>query len=280
MVTMTELRAANPNWFSRENQRFFEDRQYKAVNYRGKVYLAQETTQWSGSMGGGPKRYRWVLHPVEAGLKVGPAVEKDFDDLNEIRDWVKAQDGSGKPSCQGEPSRRAGTPKRDWGKLVHDGCGGFLNPPTHPEHDWSVRSVYGDTFIISLTSAAKEAWLDPVSKDAARAKLKEWKPLPLSDPRVQDWIHEVLGYFRGMYVGQDKAMKESWNASDLRHLPDADPVLNQDIHAGIHLIRRYYPQFKATAYDFQAAYWGKKPTRALVLVPQPLKQAGPPRLTR
>ena len=40
MVTMSELRAAHGEWFARGNKRFFGDRQYKIINYRGKAWLA------------------------------------------------------------------------------------------------------------------------------------------------------------------------------------------------------------------------------------------------
>ncbi len=278
MVKMAELRAANEIWFGKGNRKFFGDRQYKVINYGGTAYLAQETTRWSDMFDRKP-RYRWLLHPIEADLKIGHLIDREFDTFEDAKDWVKEQGTSGKPVRKREESLRMGTAKGNWGRLVRSGQGGFLNPPGHPEHEWSIHSVYGDTFSLSLSSAAKEAWLDPVARKEARAKLAAWKPLPLSDPKVQDWIHHVLGYFRGMYEGQDKAGNLSWNASDLRSRPDVDPVLNADIHAGVHFIRRYYPNFRPTAYDFQAAYWGKKPTRALMVVTQH-REAGPPRLTR
>jgi hypothetical protein len=277
MVTMSELRAAHGDWFTRANKRFFGDRQYKIINYRGKAWLAQEASGWS-DMGGGSKSYHWRLRPIAPDLTMGQVVDKKFIDFEDCKEWVKEQDVSGKPVREPKTSPRTGVPKHSWGKLVHQGAGGFLNPPGHPEHEWSVQSVYGDTSSMSLSSAAEHSG-DPKAKAAARAKLAGWKPLPLGDPQVQDWIHQVLGYYKGMYVGMDKGMQQSWAVSDLRNMPDADPVLNQDIHAGVHRIRAYYPGFKPTQYDFQVAYWGRKPTRALAVVPQP-REAGPPRLTK
>lgn len=154
--------------------------------------------------------------------------------------------------------KRNRTLKSNWGKIVNSGAGGFLNPPTHPEHDWSVRSVYDDTFSMALSSAAESDWLDDECRSAARIKLKSWKPLPLDDASVKDWIHQILGYFAGCYVGQDRDGNPSWNASDLRILKDTDPILNANIHAGVYLIRKYYPDFAPSADDFAKAYWGKK----------------------
>lgn len=145
-----------------------------------------------------------------------------------------------------------------YGKIVASGMGGFLNPPTHPEHSFSVSSSYGDTFSMSLTAAAKTDWLNSATKAAARHLLKTWKAPAIESTEVQDWIAHVLGYFKSCYSGSDSDGNISWNASDLRILPDADPVLNADIHAGVHLIRGYYPEFTPTAEDFARAYWGTK----------------------
>ena len=156
--------------------------------------------------------------------------------------------------------------KRNYGKVVHEGMGGFLNPSTHPEHEWSVRSTYGDTFSMSLSKAAESSWLEGAEgrnpKIRAKTLLKNWKAPDINSPEIQDWIHQVLGYFKNCYSGQDKDGNISWNAGDLRIMKDADPVLNQDIHAGVHLIRKYYPDFKATKEDFDNGYWGSKPQTA------------------
>ena len=274
MATLADLRQANPMWFGRGNRRFFRDKRYKVINYRGKVYLAQETC----GMSGGSNPY-WKLRPIGADLKIQAPVEQTFPSFEGCREWVQDHDMSGRPVPEARTSARTGVPKHSWAKLVHSGMGGFLNPPGHPEHEWSIKSVYGDTSSMSLSYAAKHCG-DPKAKAAAKAKLSEWRRPPLSDPRVQDWIHQVLGYFAGMYVGMDKAMQPSWDVSDLRHLPDADPVLNQEIHAGVHLIRQYYPEYKAIRPDFQAAYWGRRPSTVVAAAPQGRPVIGPPRLTR
>lgn len=154
---------------------------------------------------------------------------------------------------------RKNTRKGNWGKIINEGAGGFLNPPTHPEHTRGVTSVYGHTFYMSLSAAAESDWLDDDEcRSRCRTILKNWKPLPIDHSDVQDWISQVLGYFKDCYVGQDKQGNLSWNASDLRIWRDADPILNADIHAGIHLIRQYYPEFNPTKEHFDKAYWGSK----------------------
>jgi len=154
------------------------------------------------------------------------------------------------------------TSRRNYGKLVNEGMGGFLNPPGHPEHNWSIRSTYGDTFSMSLSSAAESDWLEVRAKGKAIGKLRSWKPLPIESEPMQEWIAQVLGYFKGCYSGQDEKGEPSWNCSHLRIQPEVDPVLNADLHAGVNLIRKYYPAFTPTAEHFAGAYWGSKPVTA------------------
>jgi hypothetical protein len=141
-------------------------------------------------------------------------------------------------------------------RLRNKGVGGFLNPPGHPEHDWSVVSKDSST---SLSSAIKSSYVDDAIKKQAQDLLNKWageKP-PLSDPKIQDWIHQVMGYFHDMHKGHgDK--ETSWHASNLTHRPGADPMLNQDIHAGVNFIRKYYPEFKLEGGHVANAYWGSK----------------------
>jgi len=158
------------------------------------------------------------------------------------------------------------TRKSNWGRIVKSGMGGFLNPPGHPEHEYSVHSVYGDTFSICLSSAVTSEWLNDEVRTQAGGLLKRWesnKPA-LDSPEIQDWICQVMGYFRDCYCGQDQGGDISWNVSDLRIGLDTmagnpiDPILNQDIHAGVNFIRKYYPEFKLEQRHVDAAYWGSK----------------------
>ena len=154
------------------------------------------------------------------------------------------------------------TKRSNYGKLNNWGMGGFLNPPTHPEHKFSISSTSGDTFCMSLSSAAESEWLDGQARGIAKRLLAEWKRPELESPEVQEWIAQVLGYFKGCYAGNDKEGNQSWNYSDLRIDQTIDPVLNADLHAGVHLIRGYYPEFIPMGEDFERAYWGTKPVTA------------------
>jgi len=163
---------------------------------------------------------------------------------------------------------RANTRKYNWGKVVNEGAGGFLSPPTHPEHTQSVRSTFGDTFFMSLSSARDSEWLNQETRIKAKWILKKWNPLPVDHEDVQDWIHHVLGYFKNCYKGKrecddltcEKCTNEAWNADKLRIRRKVDPMRAgmYNLHAGVHLIRKYYPDFKPTENDFANAYRGTK----------------------
>lgn len=140
----------------------------------------------------------------------------------------------------------------------NSGMGGFLNPPTHPEHSISVESIKRDDFCMSLSSAAECEWLSPYIRQLAREELESWRAPAIDSLAIQEWIAQVLGYFRGCYSGNDSTGAQSWNVADLRIDSKVDPVLNADLHAGVHLVRKYYPEFTPTPEHFAGAYWGTK----------------------
>lgn len=78
---------------------------------------------------------------------------------------------------------------------------------------------------------------------------------PIDSPEIQKWIRQVLGYFAGCYKG-DGAEPECWHAGKLRITKDADPMLNTDLHAGVRMIRQYYPTFQPARVHFDEAKWG------------------------
>jgi len=132
--------------------------------------------------------------------------------------------------------------------IRNDGMGGFLNPPTHPEHYYSVETTSSS---MCLTSAATDECLRPKVRAAAIKMLADWRKPNLCD--VQEWVYQVLGYFRNCYKGTGD---HPWNAGNLTITPiHPDGV---EAHAGVHLIRKYYPDFQPTARQFNRAYWGTK----------------------
>lgn len=151
------------------------------------------------------------------------------------------------------------TRRCNYGKIDRtSGAGGFLNPPTHPEHTISVRSSYGNTFFMSLSSAAEAEWLNAETRGRAKGILKAWRKPPIESPEIQDWIRQVLGYFRHCYKG-DGPEPECWHASNHKIIKDKWEILPLDQHAGVHFIRNYYPEYEPQREHFSEAYWGTKP---------------------
>lgn len=151
---------------------------------------------------------------------------------------------------------------KERGAIVREGAGGFLNPPGHPEHKLSVETdlkrAKHNRGSMSLRAAAECDWLDDNTRRRAQDELNRWEPLPLDSDEIQDWIAQVLGYFRNCYRGEGDE-PECWNAGNLRILNPDEEALPYDLHAGVRLIRRYYPDFQPSPNDFERAYWGKKP---------------------
>lgn len=142
------------------------------------------------------------------------------------------------------------------GKLVASGQGGFLNPPTHPEHSWSIRSIHGQTFFMSLTGAVEADWLADETRAIAYRKLATWVRPALASDEVRAWIKDVLAYFRHCYRGIQHD-ETAWHASNVQVNAKADELANAEIHAGVHYVRKYYPEFVPVADDFTGT-WGKR----------------------
>lgn len=177
----------------------------------------------------------------------------------------KKKEKTRKKSSGAKPAKR-----KERTRIASSGCGGFLNPPSHPEHKFCVEEIDyralnranymdGDEVvgITRLSTAAKTAPMK--TRKEAKALLSKWeKTKPsLGSAENQDWIHQVLGYFRNCYQSPDG----SWNASNLVIDHDRSPLDNADTHAGVHLIRQYYSDYKPKPEHFADAYWGTKVER-------------------
>jgi hypothetical protein len=151
------------------------------------------------------------------------------------------------------------------GRIVMEGMGGFLCPPTHPMLTKSVqtdlRRKPENRTCMSLEYAVDSPMLDPATRAAVRTVLKTWKRQKpaLDSPTVQEWILQVLGYFRGCFNFHPEN-ETGWQAGNLTIDSGVDPLENADFHAGVHLIRRYYPEYQPTRDHFLQGYWGSKPT--------------------
>lgn len=153
-------------------------------------------------------------------------------------------------------------------RIARDGMGGFLSPPSHPEHFVHIQvcSKYAqfknaDCYSIGSLlepDKANDPYIPAGAITAAKRLMKEWeeKKPGLDNPETQDWILQVLGYFRSCYI----PASGSRNASDLEIVHESlEPVYPWNRHAGVALIRDYYPDYQPKPEDFKQAYWGSKP---------------------
>jgi len=151
---------------------------------------------------------------------------------------------------------------KERGRIVASGMGGFLNPPTHPEHTHSVETDLDrrpcNRGAMCLSSAVECDWLADDTRAAAKKMLGDWRAPAIDSPEVVEWIRQVLGYFRGCYRGEG-AEPECWHAGQLRIIhgdhASLPPIAE---HAGVRMIREYYPAYVPTDDDFSGAYWGSK----------------------
>jgi len=149
---------------------------------------------------------------------------------------------------------------------VQEGMGGFLCPPGHPMHTCHIqtdlRRRVENRGCMSLDAIDCD-YLDDATRAQARQLLDKWRVLDrlaLDAPEVQEWILQVLGYFQGCYNLGDPNEPEEWHVTNLAIRQESfDPLEHADHHAGVHLIRKYYPEFQPTADHFARAYWGQKP---------------------
>jgi hypothetical protein len=91
-TTLSDVRAAQPEWFSRKNKRFFNDVSYKVLY--GKVshrpFLVRSTYQWSDMFGQTP-RLRYRVNEIESNLEIGNLLDQEFVSLDEVKDFLLDQ---------------------------------------------------------------------------------------------------------------------------------------------------------------------------------------------
>lgn len=91
-VTLTDIRAVQPEWFSRKNKRFFGDVGYKLLHGKSskQPFLVRSTYAWS-DMFGQPKRLTYRINAIEPDLTIGSLVEngKEFRDMFQVKEWLE-----------------------------------------------------------------------------------------------------------------------------------------------------------------------------------------------
>jgi hypothetical protein len=90
MATLAEVKAAQPEWFSRKNKKFFKDVSYRVLHSKktGEPYLARSTYAWTDMFGKKP-RLHWRLNPLDNNLIIRPLIDDEFSDLWAVKRWLK-----------------------------------------------------------------------------------------------------------------------------------------------------------------------------------------------
>ena len=96
MTTLTQVKEVQPQWFSKENKRFFNDVSYRVMigKQSHSPYLVRYTAAWS-DMFGQPKRFHYCINHLDPEtLKIGHLIEKDnmtiqFMDIDAVKDWLR-----------------------------------------------------------------------------------------------------------------------------------------------------------------------------------------------
>jgi hypothetical protein len=90
-ITMSQVRAAQPEWFSRKNKRFFGDVGYKVLTGKQsrKPYLVRSTFAWT-DMFGQPRTLHYRVNTLDTEtLHIGGLVDKNFRDMDSLREWLR-----------------------------------------------------------------------------------------------------------------------------------------------------------------------------------------------
>lgn len=96
-VTLSDVKAAQPQWFSRENKRFFGDLGYRVLHGKksGRAYLVRSTCAWSDMLGK-PKTCHFAINPIAEDLRIQPLVKaadglhKQFGSIDQVHDWMRS----------------------------------------------------------------------------------------------------------------------------------------------------------------------------------------------
>lgn len=90
MKTLTDVKAAQPTWFSKENKRFFGDINYRVLHsgITKLPYLARSTYSWS-DMFGREKEITYRLNLIENNNKIGHMLDEVFHSWSALKSWLK-----------------------------------------------------------------------------------------------------------------------------------------------------------------------------------------------
>lgn len=113
-----------------------------------------------------------------------------------------------------------------------DGTGGFLCPPGHPAHTYSV--IQGPVRNPRVVESVEAAINDPDVPGDIKSRVRSIMSRAVLI-ESEHWLRMVYGYFRSMYVPESG----SRNASDL--IVDTSGQLPAERSAAVAMIREFFP---------------------------------------
>ena len=135
-------------------------------------------------------------------------------------------------------------------KVVSGSMGSFLCPPTHPTHFYHVETDRNRRKCnrggVSLESAKDYGWIHESARLEARKLLANWQRPAIDSEEIEEWIVEVLRYFKHCYLNSWQIVSGNRDVKDLIINSELDPYKYKNIQAGTAFIQRYYPDFVCT----------------------------------
>ena len=87
-ITLNDVRAAQPKWFSGGNVTFFGDKSYHLMyGNDDKPYLVRFTSAWT-DMFGCKKRFHYRINEIGPDLIIGDLFDDEFADMSEVEEWL------------------------------------------------------------------------------------------------------------------------------------------------------------------------------------------------
>ena len=90
-MKLSDVKQAQPGWFSRKNKRFSGDISYRVLHGKqsGDAYLVRSTFAWS-DMFGKEKRLSWRVNAIDQETcEIRPLIDREFSSIDSVKFWLR-----------------------------------------------------------------------------------------------------------------------------------------------------------------------------------------------